>query len=86
MPKIDREEQHLSQKLANIIHLVIKLITNTDYKQVKEKFPLPLKDDYGLYTWDPNGIFYQSGRFGTTRKTTQVNRATIRETTKKLIK
>jgi hypothetical protein len=55
-----RSTQHLSQKLENILPLMIKLIKHADYKLVKEKFPLPTKEETTrLYTYDPSLPFYQ---------------------------
>jgi hypothetical protein len=47
--------------------LLLKSITNPDYKQVKEKFPLPPKEPgSGLYTIDMLSPFYTGfeGRMG----------------------
>ena len=47
------------QKLDNIAHIIVKNITSSDYKLIKEKLPLPMKDmETGLYTWDSNLAFY----------------------------
>ncbi len=46
-------------KLENVIPLLIKCITNTDYKLVREKFPLPTKEPgTDLYSIDYSNSFY----------------------------
>ena len=61
---IKRQEQHFAVKLENIIPLLTKLITNPEYKLVKEKFPFPNKDeDTGLFKYDSNNMFYQNLNF-----------------------
>jgi hypothetical protein len=40
-----RQDQHLSQKLENIMPKFIKLISHPDYKYLKEKFVIPQKDE-----------------------------------------
>jgi hypothetical protein len=54
-----RQEQDLSIKLENIMQIMTKLITNPDYKIVKEKFPVPQRDaDTGLLKFDIANPFY----------------------------
>lgn len=54
-----KQEQHLSQKLVNILPKILPCIKE-DYKEVKYKFPTPPKDEYGLFSYDPNSVFYQN--------------------------
>lgn len=57
--KNKRDEQSLSTKLENVIHILIKLITSTEFKYIKEKFPLPTKQqETGLYTFNTSLPFY----------------------------
>lgn len=50
----------MATKLENILGFLIKSITNSDYKLIKEKFPLPTKEPgTGLYSYDYNSPFYQ---------------------------
>ena len=43
-PKEKRASQPLINKLENIMPTLIKMITHPDYKTLKEKFPLPVKN------------------------------------------
>jgi hypothetical protein len=55
-----RQAQPLINKLENLLPLLIKLITHPDYKTLKEKFPMPLKDLVtGLYVPNFDNPFYQ---------------------------
>jgi hypothetical protein len=40
-----RQDQHLSQKLENVMPKFIKLISHPDYKYLKDKFVIPKKDE-----------------------------------------
>lgn len=54
-----RNEQSLFTKLENITHLIIQNITSPDYKIIKEKLALPIKEeDTGLYSWDSHLSYY----------------------------
>jgi len=45
--------------LENITHLIINYITSPDYKIIKEKLSLPIKEeDTGLYSWDSHLSYY----------------------------
>ena len=59
-PMSRRQNQPLINKLENILPILIKLITHPDYKFLKEKFPLPLKDLItGLYVPNYESPYYQ---------------------------
>lgn len=59
-PKEKRLAQPLINKLENIIGYLIKLIIHPDYKMLKEKFPMPVKDlATGLYVINNDSPFYQ---------------------------
>lgn len=54
-----RSAQPLSVKLENLITVLPKLIKNAEFKQVKEKFTMPIRDEtLGLYKFDANNQFY----------------------------
>ena len=54
-----RQAQPLINKLENIMPILIKLITGPEFKNLKEKFPIPLKDlSTGLYTPNYENNFY----------------------------
>ena len=56
-----RSEQPLGYKLENIIQMIPKLIKNAEFKQVKDKFPQPTKEEStGLFKYDGNNPFYQN--------------------------
>jgi hypothetical protein len=55
-----RQNQPLNAKLDNISGLLSKFISHPDYKIVKDKFILPIKDEIGLYKYDVHNIFYAS--------------------------
>ena len=58
-PMEKRQAQPLINKLENILPLLIKLITGQDFKNLKEKFPMPLKDLMtGLYVPNYENPFY----------------------------
>ena len=58
-PMEKRQAQPLINKLENILPLLIKLITGPDFKNLKEKFPMPLKDLMtGLYVPNYENPFY----------------------------
>jgi hypothetical protein len=59
-PMSRRQAQPLINKLENILPVLIKLITHPDLKNLKDKFPMPLKDLVtGLYTPNYENPFYQ---------------------------
>ena len=59
-PKEKRANQPLINKLENVFPSLIKLITNPDYKALKDKFPLPEKDpSTGLYIINYDSPWYQ---------------------------
>ena len=59
-PMERRQKQPLINKLENILPILIKLITHPDYKFLKEKFPMPLKDLItGLYIPNYDSPYYQ---------------------------
>ena len=59
-PLSRRQAQPLINKLENILPVLIKLITHPDFKNLREKFPMPLKDLVtGLYTPNFENPFYQ---------------------------
>lgn len=54
-----RTEQSLFTKLENVTHVIISNITSPDYKIIKEKLSLPIKEeDTGLYSWDSQMSYY----------------------------
>lgn len=56
-----RQDQHLSVKLENVMPQLIKLITHPDYKYLKEKFVIPLKDEEtSLFKYDVTNPQYAS--------------------------
>ena len=58
--KEKRFNQPLINKLENIIGKLVKLINHPDYKILKEKFPMPVKDmSTGLYVCNYDNPFYQ---------------------------
>lgn len=58
-PLNSRQEQHLSIKLLNTLPMMLGSLKE-EFRPVKEKFTIPPKDDYGLYTFDINSGFYQN--------------------------
>ena len=59
-PLSRRQAQPLINKLENILPVLIKLITHPDLKNLREKFPMPLKDlTTGLYVPNFESPFYQ---------------------------
>ena len=59
-PMERRQKQPLINKLENILPLLIKLIYHPDYKNLRDKFPIPAKDiSTGLYVLNYNSPFYQ---------------------------
>ena len=76
-----RQAQPLVKKLENVLPYLIKLITNTDFKQLRDKFPIPKKDLItGLYEINYDNPFYKdyiikpgqrAQRRGKTRKDTR---------------
>lgn len=52
-----RQDQHLSIKLLNAYPLILNNIKD-EFKNIKEKFTIPSKDEYGLYTFDISSGFY----------------------------
>ena len=58
-PLEKRQAQPLVNKLENILPVLIKLINGPDFKNLKEKFPIPLKDlATGLYIPNYENTFY----------------------------
>ena len=58
-PLEKRQAQPLINKLENILPLLIKLIKGPEFKNLKEKFPMPLKDLMtGLYVPNYENQFY----------------------------
>lgn len=56
-----RSEQPLSLKLENLINILPKLIKNAEFKQVKDKFTPPTKEEStGLFKYECNNPFYQN--------------------------
>ena len=54
-----RQKQPLINKLENILPILIKLINDNDFKNLKEKFPIPSKDILtGLYVPNFENPFY----------------------------
>jgi len=54
-----RQEQPLSIKLEHVMPRLIKMITNNEFKLIKEKFPLPIKnEETGLLKYDLLLPFY----------------------------
>ena len=54
-----RQAQPLINKLENVLPLLIRLINNNDFKNLKEKFPIPSKDLLtGLYNPNYENPFY----------------------------
>ena len=54
-----RSEQHLSTKLESLIPSMMKLIKHPDYRVVKDKFTLPVRDEEsGLLVVDYGNQFY----------------------------
>ena len=59
-PLEKRQAQPLVKKLENILPTLIKLITHPDLKVLREKFPMPPKDQVtGLYTPNYESPFYK---------------------------
>ena len=59
-PHSRRQAQPLINKLENILPTLIKLITHPELKNLREKFPMPLKDlTTGLYVPNLESPFYQ---------------------------
>ena len=55
-----RHEQPLSFKLENIMGRLIKTITGSDFKWLKEKFVIPIKnEETGLLKYDLTSPFYE---------------------------
>ena len=58
-PLEKRQGQLLVNKLENVLPLLIKLIKGPEFKNLKEKFPMPLKDLItGLYVPNYENPFY----------------------------
>ena len=58
-PLEKRQAQPLVNKLENVLPILIKLITGPEFKNLKEKFPMPLKDlATGLYLPNYENPFY----------------------------
>lgn len=60
-----RVAQPLGKKLENVMPIVIKLITDPQLKYIKDKFPLPQKDEEveDLLKWDSTLPMYQIERY-----------------------
>jgi hypothetical protein len=55
-----RSEQPLSIKLENIMGRFIKTIYHPEFKWLKEKFPIPIKNpETGLLKYDLTNPFYE---------------------------
>jgi len=68
-----RQDQHLSTKIENVIPILIKLITNPDFKYVKEKFPFLSRDEEsGLIIYDTTNSMF-SVRAHARRNTSNIN-------------
>jgi hypothetical protein len=76
-----RQIQPLNVKLDNISGILNKFITHPDFKQIKDKFVPPLKDEIGLYKYDSNNLFYSaittSLRRGKKRGTLNIRKSMI---------
>ena len=58
-PLEKRQSQLLINKLENVLPILIKLIKDSEYKNLKERFPMPLKDlATGLYIPNYENSFY----------------------------
>lgn len=54
-----RQEQPLSIKLEHVMPRLIKQITNNEFKLIKEKFVVPIKnEETGLLKYDVTTPFY----------------------------
>ncbi len=72
-----RQEQHLSTKIENVIPILMKLITNPEFKSVKEKFPFLSRDEEsGLIIYDNTHPLY-SNRALARRNTSNINQILI---------
>lgn len=54
-----RQEQHLSQKIVNVIPIFHKNLKD-DHKLIRDKFTLPKKDEAGYYSFDLTSQFYSN--------------------------
>ena len=78
-PKEKRVNQPLINKLENVFPSLIKLITNPDYKALKDKFPLPEKDpNINLYIINYDSPWYQGYIIKPKKKTIRL--ATMKKT------
>ena len=67
-----RQDQHLSTKIENVIPVLMKLITNPEFKSVKEKFPFLSRDEEsGLIIYDNTNPLYSS-RINARRNTSNI--------------
>jgi len=54
-----KSEQHLSIKIENIMPIFKRFITNNDYKILKSKFEIPIRDkETDLLKYDVHNPFY----------------------------
>ena len=68
-PMEKRQNQHLVEKLENVLPILMKLITHPDFKILRDKFPTPTKDlSTGLYIIDYENQFYQGYIIKVTKK------------------
>ena len=57
---MQRHEQPLSFKLEHVMGRLIKMITGSEFKWLKEKFVIPLKnEETGLLKFDLTSPFYE---------------------------
>lgn len=69
-----RNDQSLFTKLENITFTIIKNITSPDYKIIKEKLALPIKEeDTGLYSWDSHLSYYSQLSPNYKKDTSKIN-------------
>ena len=56
-----RTEQPLAIKLEHVMKRFIRILPSSgDYKWLKEKFPIPIKnEETGLLKWDSTNPFYE---------------------------
>lgn len=54
-----KQEQHLSQKIANVLPKFLDVL-KPQFKNIKERFELPKKDDCGYYEFNVDNNFYQN--------------------------
>ena len=73
-----RQDQHLSNKIENVIPILMKLITNPEFKLVKEKFPFLSRDEEtGLVNYDSNHPWYSTIIIRKTTRRASMKKGTI---------